>query len=308
MNHRQWTTLAVIVLPVVSVLLIVGVLAPTSAHSTPAQIVATGTVSVYLPQVRNDPPPSPTPTTVPTPTATPDYGEMILISAGTFQMGCDANNTSEECYANEQPLHTVNLGGYYIDKYEVTNGRYKSCVDAGVCTAPQQPSSSTRPSYYDNPAYVNYPVIKVTWNQADTFCRWQGKRTPTEAQWEKAARGNGDARKYPWGNTEPNCSTSATYGCVSDTAAVGSFPNGASPYGILDMAGNVREWVNDWYAADYYSISPTNNPQGPTSGTGRVLRGGSWGETPSTYGVRLADRHYRASSPSSVADLGEEAR
>jgi len=196
-------------------------------------------------------------------------------------MGCDVNNSvengcSDSWQTRELPLHTVNLDAYYIDKYEVTNARYKACVDAGGCTAPQQSSSSSRPSYYGNAEYADYPVINVTWHQANAFCAWAGKRLPTEAEWEKAARGSSDTRKYPWGNTAPD-STLVNYNDnVGDTTAVGSYPAGASPYGVMDMAGNVWEWVNDWWQEDYYSVSPSSNPQGPATGTGRVLRGGSW--------------------------------
>jgi formylglycine-generating enzyme required for sulfatase activity len=205
-----------------------------------------------------------------------DSAEEILIPAGSFQMGCDSSNPAETCWDDEQPLHTVTLDAYFIDKYEVTNARYRACVDAGGCTVPQSVGSYTRSPYYGTSTYADYPVLNVTWHQASAFCAWAGKRLPTEAEWEKAARGSSDTRKYPWGNSAPDCTKTNYDWCVGDTSRVGSYPSGASPYGVMDMAGNVWEWVNDWYDRSYYSVSPSSNPQGPATGTYRVLRGGSW--------------------------------
>ncbi len=210
-----------------------------------------------------------------------DPGEMVTVPAGDFQMGCAPNDTY--CDSDERPLHTVYLDAYDIDKYEVTNARYKACVDGGGCTAPWDRSSYTRTSYYGNATYDSYPVIYVDWNQAAAFCSWEGKRLPTEAEWEKAARGSSDTRIYPWGDAQPDCTLAnfiCTYKedyCVGDTSAVGSYPFGASPYGALDMAGNAWEWVSDWYQSDYYSSQASwSNPTGPASGSYRVLRSGSW--------------------------------
>ena len=218
-----------------------------------------------------------------------DTAEEILIPAGSFQMGCDSSNPAESCNSWEQPLHTVTLSAYSIDKYEVTNARYKACVAAGGCTVPGSVDSSKRSPYYGTSTYADYPVINVTWHQASAFCAWEGKRLPTEAEWEKAARGSSNTRKYPWGdefdgnrlnfcdiNCESDWKDEAYNDGYADTAPVGSYPSGASPYGVMDMAGNVDEWVQDWYDSSYYSVSPSNNPQGPETGTYRVLRGGSW--------------------------------
>ena len=193
---------------------------------------------------------------------------LVYVPEGEFVMG------SEDEY-DRSPVHTVYLDAYWIDRTEVTNAQYQKCVEAGACTPPISTSSDTRDSYFGSSAYSDYPVIYVNWNQAHDYCQWAGRRLPTEAEWEKAARGT-DGRIYPWGNEVPNSTLLNFNGNEGDITKVGNYPQGASPYGALDMAGNVWEWVADWYDAGYYSQSPGSNPGGPASGEYRGLRGGSW--------------------------------
>jgi formylglycine-generating enzyme required for sulfatase activity len=228
-------------------------------------------------------------------------GDMVTIPAGEFQMGCDDTNPNEDCNSDEQPLHTVYLDAYAIDKYEVTNTQYAEFLNTegnqeeGSDTWLDADSSSVRIHesggvWQADADYEDHPVIEVTWYGARAYCQWQGKRLPTEAEWEKAARGSSDTRMYPWGDQAVDCTLANYGGCVGDTTQVGSYPTGASPYGALDMTGNVWEWVNDWYDGGYYGISPYNNPPGPDSGDYRVLRGGGW--TDNWDNVRMADRGY----------------
>ncbi len=218
--------------------------------------------NLYLPMVKND----------------PTY--MAYVAEGEFQMGCYP--APGVCEDDNEYLHGIWLDGYYIDNFEVTNAQYASCVEAGACTPPQSFNSSTHQSYYNNPAFADYPVLYSTWEDAQNYCLWRGKRLPTEAEWEKAARGVKDTRFFPWGDQSPDCTKANFYfleenrPCMSDTTRVGSYPLGVSPYGLMDIAGNVAEWVSDWYGADYYQSSPYVNPTGPSTGTEKVLRGGSW--------------------------------
>jgi len=236
--------------------------------------------------------------------------EMVLISAGEFTMGRSAKDEftscqerSQDCqlsaFMDEEPVHHVVLDAFSIDKNEVTNALYKACEDQGACTPPQESNSNTQASYYGNPTFDEYPVIYVTWDQARTYCEWRGARLPTEAEWEKAARGT-DGRTYPWGEKIDETFVNFNYS-VGDTTAVGSYENGKSPYGVYDMAGNVWEWVADWYSDTYYGRSPAENPLGPASGKLRVLRGGSWG----LVGVSVSTSYRYARDPAeSGLDLG----
>lgn len=218
------------------------------------------------------------PTLVPQPPA--PFEEMIFVPGGLFRMGCDEDNRHESCHPDEAPLHSVSLFDYRIDRTEVTTAQYAACVAAGACNPPLTSSSITRPDYYNNPDYASYPVINVTWQDAAAYCLWAGKRLPSEAEWEKAARLSKLAPLYPWGDKATTCDL-ANYQspegpCIGDTTPVDSYPQGLSPVGVADLAGNVAEWVNDWYLAGYYFASPASNPTGPRSGDLRVVRGGSW--------------------------------
>jgi serine/threonine-protein kinase len=225
---------------------------------------------------------------------------LVYVPAGEFTMG--SADGDSEASSDEKPQHKVALDAFWIDRTEVTNAQYRKCVAAGACQPPSNSSSYTRSSYYGNAEYDNYPVLYVSWEAAQKYCQWAGRRLPTEAEWEKAARGT-DGRKYPWGNgalagnllnfCDRNCSfdwkDSAVDDGYADTAPVGHYPAGASPYGALDMAGNVWEWTADWYNKTYYQNAPAQNPKGPDSGQYRVLRGGSW--LVGQWCVRAADRY-----------------
>jgi formylglycine-generating enzyme required for sulfatase activity len=213
-----------------------------------------------------------------------DGMEQVLVAAGGFTMG---SNNGE---SDEKPIHSVYLDAYWIDKFEVTNDQYARCVSAEVCSLPSDSSSFTRNAYYGVLTYANYPVIHVDWNQAKQYCEWTGGRLPTEAEWEKTARGGEDSRTYPWGNEigviaanycDKNCPFQGNDPTINDgyadTAPIGKFPAGASPYGVMDLAGNVYEWVADWYDGAYYSSEKSwRNPVGPETGEYKVIRGGSW--------------------------------
>ena len=186
---------------------------------------------------------------------------------------------------NEEPVHEVTLDAFYIDQYEVTNEWYADCVAAGGC---KPPGCTER---YGDPDKTNHPVVCVDWYEAMTYCEWRGARLPTEAEWEKAARGT-DGRTYPWGEDSPNDQLLNFDQNVGDTTPVGSYPDGVSPYGAYDMAGNVREWVSDWFEWEYYWTAPNQNPQGPDTAEAKVVRDFSWSESGSYTASR--DKYYTA--------------
>ncbi len=235
-----------------------------------------------------------------------DDMQQVYVPAGTFTMGAAIQD--KEAIASEKPAHEVYLDAYWIDRTEVTNSQYARCVSAGTCQPPtafgqERTNSIHYEWYYGNPQYDDYPVIYVDWDAAQTYCEWAGRRLPTEAEWEKAARGT-DQRWYPWGNknirssfvnlADRSAHYDHSYNLINDgfvdTAPVGNYPKGASPYGAYDMAGNVWEWVEDWYSQTYYSQSPVENPTGPESGTRKVLRGGSYNN--SNWSIRTTMRSY----------------
>ena len=244
-------------------------------------------------------------------TSDKDGMTLLYVPAGDFMMGNDADDALAECqkfrsdcqlgwFTDERPPHSVHVDDFWIDQTEVTNAMYAKCVADGICKEPTDKWSYSHPSYYDNPEFDRYPVIFVDWNMAKTYCEWAGRRLLTEAEWEKAARGE-NASVYPWSDTFDGslvnfCDTNCTFDDgnksfndgFADVAPVGSYPSGKSVYGALDMAGNVWEWVADWYGARFYSNSPFSNPLGPASGQYRVLRGGSWYSNINF--VRSADR------------------
>jgi formylglycine-generating enzyme required for sulfatase activity len=257
----------------------------------------------------------------------PDLKNMVLIPAGEFLMG------SPECEGafDEHPQHIVYLDDFYIDKYEVTNAQFKEFVEAtGYVTDAERgsdaevwnPKSASlywllrifrdnevnwrrpnawaegwgHPKVWENYNIMdrmNYPVVQVSWDDAQHYAAWAGKRLPTEAEWEKAARGI-DGRKWPWGNVFNLDIKGATIHAniaSEDLVPVVDFSSGISPYGVYNMAGNAQEWVADWYAEDYYIHGPLNNPKGPDNGNFRCLRGGSWRHQKS-YHVSCASREY----------------
>jgi formylglycine-generating enzyme required for sulfatase activity len=216
---------------------------------------------------------------------------MVHVPGGTFMMGCVDGDT--QCDNNEKPRHQVMLSSFYLDIHEVTAAEYAQCVNAGACTSPGTDDFWAEFYNWNKPGRENHPVNGVRWYNADTYCRWQNKRLPTEAEFEYALRGGNDGYVYPWGN---NRTPPARFGNYGDESLHRRFPSipyfagyddgyvGTSPvckfarnaYGLCDMSGNVREWVSDWDDDNYYQSSPNHDPQGPSSGLFRVFRGVGW--------------------------------
>ena len=217
---------------------------------------------------------------------------MVYVPEGSFPMG------SDEGRDDEKPVHQVSLDAYWIDRTVVTNGQFATFIKATEYKTTAEGRGGSY-GYTDNKKWEyikgaswryprgpgsdlkgleDHPVVHVSWEDAIAYCEWAGARLPTEAEWEYAARGPG-GNKYPWGEKKPDCELAQFSKCGSQTVPVDSLPKGASWVEALNMAGNVWEWVNDWYASDYYAKSPGHNPQGPGSGSYKVLRGGSWGSS-----------------------------
>ena len=204
---------------------------------------------------------------------------MVLVPAGEFIMGSWTGD------ADERPVRRVYLDAFFMDKDQLTVGQYAKFLEATSHEAPSDWNIMSRAMHQKR------PVVNVDWADAVAYCKWAGKRQPTEAEWEKAARGT-DGRIYPWGNEPPTKfhgnMNKELWNSHMGLTPVGMFEDGKSPYGINDMAGNVWEWVSDWYDDDYYSTAPLRNPTGPATGISKVVRGGSWGSGPE--GLRSAER------------------
>ena len=237
------------------------------------------------------------------------FGVLVFVPAGQFRMGDNFGDGE----SRERPVHAVDLDAFYIAKHEVTNAQWRKFRDdpgydnpkfwpGGRIVPKDQIPYWTDPRNHGGatPGSDDYPVMGVNWDAAVAYCNWVSEKTgkkyrlPTEAEWEKAARGS-DGRRFPWGNTiEPEFANYAGPGTFDTAEVVGSYEKGASPYGALDMAGNMLEWCQDWYGRDYYSVSPKKNPKGPDDGAYKVLRGGSFFEA----GFRLRSYNRQAAWPS----------
>lgn len=208
----------------------------------------------------------------------PEKG-MVYVAAANFEMGCDKTMDSK-CNENIEKKHSVYLSPFQIDKYEITVSQYKKCVDSGSCSKPIE-NANNNLCNYGSFSRLEHPVNCVTWQQAKDYCSFDGKKLPSEAQWELAATGSKKSRIYPWGNKTPNCDYAVIYdkssGCNHGrTSIVGTKENGKSIYGAYDLIGNVWEWCEDYYNKDFYSSSAENNPINTTVNKYKVVRGGGF--------------------------------
>ncbi|MEA2008270.1 MAG: formylglycine-generating enzyme family protein, partial [Chloroflexota bacterium] len=225
-----------------------------------------------------------------------DNALMVYVPAGEFNMG------STKGGRDEFPVHTVALDSFWIDMHEITNAQFAAFLNE---VGNQTEGNHTWLALYSNDTliqeidgkfqpksgYADHPVVDVSWYGARAYAEWVGGRLPTEAEWEYAARGP-ENLVYPWGDWDPTCQLAQYAGCSGDTLLTGSWPNGASWVGAMDMAGNVEEWVADWYDEDFYQSSPRENPTGPTPMNFRVLRGGSFGNIARNLRCAFRDKNY----------------
>lgn len=298
---------------------------PADADTLPAAEKGDTAAPVDINPIPTPPPPTPTITPVPESEISDQGIPMILVPTGSFRMGStdeditaaysqcevimEASGATEQediCpyqeFEAEGPAHEVGLDSYYIDLYEVTNEQYagflnevENQMEGGALWLEADDEEvrlhRSAGTWTPLPGYGDHPVTEVTWYGAQAYCNWRGGRLPTEAEWEKAARWNpetGEVTRYPWGDQPPNDALANFAGGIRKTVSVGSFPVGASLLGVYDMAGNVFEWVQDWFSPDYYKLDAVLNPQGPVDGTEKVVRGGSWGDF--SFILRAANR------------------
>ncbi|MGF1505975.1 MAG: formylglycine-generating enzyme family protein, partial [Anaerolineae bacterium] len=249
-------------------------ISPNSTATPTATVTPTPLINIEVP----------TDTLTPSPEQPAGDDRIISIPGGTFTMGIPGSGVAS-------PTHAVTLSPFDLDRTEVTNAQWQACVNEGACDPPVPPTGYNGDPYFGEEDFSDYPVVNVDWFAAASYCEWQGGRLPTEAEWEMAARWDpetGEVFRYPWGDEpdpqaanfcDENCPFNTNPGAPSDgfaqTAPVGSFPDGASPSGALDMAGNVAEWVADWFGS--YPSEAQTDPTGPASGSLRVVRGGAWG-------------------------------
>lgn len=237
-----------------------------------------------------------TPTLVPVALSGPSAGTFLSWMDGSTLAYVPAGQAVIGANGADNPAHSVSLSAYWITRTKITNRMYSICVGVGVCSPP----ASAGGTVYTNPVYADNPVVGVNWEQASAYCTWAGGRLPTEAEWEKAARGPG-GQTYPWGEQPPTCGLLNFNNCVRGTTSVVAYGDSASPYLALDMAGNAFEWTRDWYDPAYYAAGPIQDPPGPENGVSRVIRGSGFESDPS----QIASAIRRPASPDySSRDLG----